>query len=192
MTSKDILKITFTLVVIYLVGGSILSALYAKTSPIIFRNNELAKQEALQKLIGGATFEKLGDWTIHEKKAEYYVAKIDNEIVGYVIQSFGKGYSSYINVLIAVDRDLKIKKIHILSHAETPGLGDEIETEAFKGQFVGKKLENIKLVKTETTEFIQAVTGVTISSRAVTDDAVKKGLEFLTKTLKEEANGGAR
>lgn len=192
MTSKDILKITFTLVVIYLVGGSILSALYAKTSPIIFRNNELAKQEALQKLIKDATFEKLGYWTIHDKKAEYYAAKIDNEIVGYVIQSFGKGYSSYINVLIAVDRDLNIQKIHILSHAETPGLGDEIETDAFKGQFVGKKLENIKLVKTETTEFIQAVTGVTISCRAVTEDAVKKGLEFLTKTLKEEANAGAR
>ncbi|HIJ59919.1 MAG TPA: FMN-binding protein, partial [Nitrospirae bacterium] len=41
-----------------------------------------------------------------------------------------------------------------------------------------------KLVKVETKENIQAVTGVTISSRAVTDDAVKNALVFLTKTVK--------
>lgn len=189
MTGKDIAKITINLVIIYIIGGFILAAVYAKTSPIIFKNNELAKQEALQKLISGAKFEKLGDWTIHEKHAEYYAAKKGDEIVGYVVQSFGKGYSSYINVLIAVDKDLKIQKIDILSHAETPGLGDEIEKREFKDQFTGKELKNIKLVKTETTEYIQAISGVTISSRAVTDDAVRKGMEFLTNAIKGGTNG---
>lgn len=183
MTGKDILKITLNLVVIYIVGGAILATVYAKTSPIIFKNNEIAKQEALQKLIEGATFEKLGDWTIHGKHAEYYAAKKGEETIGYVVQSFGKGYSSYINTLIAVDKDFKIQKVDILAHAETPGLGDEIETDAFKNQFKGKGLDHIKLVKTETQEFIQAITGVTISSRGVTDDAVKNGLSFLTKAI---------
>ncbi|HSB52356.1 MAG TPA: FMN-binding protein [Dissulfurispiraceae bacterium] len=187
MTGRDILKITFTLVVIYLIGGAILAAVYAKTSPIIFVNNEKAKQKALQNLIAGATFEKLGDWTIHDKHAEYYAAKQGGEVVGYVVQSFGKGYSSYINTLIAVDKDLKILKIDILAHAETPGLGDEIETPQFKGQFVGKGVEQMKIVKTETPEYVQAITGVTISSRAVTEDAAKNGLAFLRKALK----GGA-
>lgn len=191
MTGKDVAKITLNLVIIYVIGGLILAAVYAKTSPIIFRNNELAKQEALQKLIHGATFEKMGDWTVHEKHAEYYAAKRGDETVGYVVQSFGKGYSSYINVLIAVDKDLRIQKIDILAHAETPGLGDEIEKDEFKNQFGGKELKNIKLVKTETTEYIQAITGVTISSRAVTDDAVKKGLEFLTGKIKGGASGTA-
>jgi electron transport complex protein RnfG len=185
MTGKDILKITVNLVIIYVIGGIILAVVYARTSPIIFVNNEKAKQEALQKLITGATFEKKGDWIIHDKKAEYYAAKKGDEIVGYVVQSFGKGYSSYINVLIAVDRDLKIQKVDILSHAETPGLGDEIETDGFKSQFAGKDLDHVKLVKAETNEYIQAITGVTIS-----EDAVKNGLGFLVKTVKGGSGNG--
>ncbi|MCK7503036.1 MAG: hypothetical protein MZV70_02320 [Desulfobacterales bacterium] len=117
MTGKDILKITVNLVIIYVIGGIILAVVYAGTSPIIFVNNENAKQEALQKLV--QVRHSKGDWTIHDKKAEYYAAKKGDEIVGYVVQSFGKGYSSYINV-IAVDGDLKIQKVDILSHAETP------------------------------------------------------------------------
>lgn len=188
MTSKDILKITLNLVVVYLVGGFLLAGVYAKTSPIMFKNAIIEKERALKKMLPEAdTIKKLGDWKIHDKPAEYFEAKRGDETIGYIIQSFGKGYSSYINVLVAVDKDFKIIKIEILSHAETPGLGDEIETPEFKGQFVGKTLEQVKLVKTETKENIQAITGVTISSRAVTDDAVRKGLAFLIQTVK----GGA-
>lgn len=191
MTGKDIIKITLNLVLVYLVGGAILAGVYAKTSPIMFKNAVIAKEKALKALIPEADkIEKIGDWEIHGKQAEYFLAKKGEDAVGYIIQSFGKGYSSYINVLIAVDKDMKITKIDILSHAETPGLGDEIEKDEFKNQFKGKELGNIKLVKTETTEFIQAMTGVTISSRAVTDDAVKNGLDFLIKTVKGGAENG--
>lgn len=190
MTGKDIAKITLTLVVIYVIGGLILAGVYAKTSPIMYKKALIEKDQALKKLIPEADkIEKLGDWTIHEKNAEYFVAKKGDDVIGYIVQSFGKGYSSYINTLIAVDKDFKVQKIDILSHAETPGLGDEIETDSFKDQFKGKELKHIKLVKQETTEYIQAITGVTISSRAVTDDAVKKGVDFLIKAIKEGDKG---
>lgn len=190
MTGKDIVKITVNLVFIYLIGGLILSVVYARTSPIIYKNALVAKERALKKLMPEAdSIEKMGDWTIHGKKAEYFVTKKGDEIIGYIIQSFGKGYSSYINVLIAVDKDLKIQKIDILSHAETPGLGDEIEKDEFKDQFKGKDIDRIKLVKTETTEHIQAITGVTISCRAVTEDAVKKGLNHLVNITKGGTGG---
>lgn len=192
MTGRDIIKITINLVIVYLVGGAILAAVYAKTSPIMFKNAVIEKERALKALMPDAdNIEKLGDWKPHGKAAEYFVAKKGGEIIGYVVQSFGKGYSSYINTLIAVDKDLKVKKVDIISHAETPGLGDEIEKDDFKNQFAGKDLNHIKLVKTETTEYIQAITGVTISSRAVTDDAVKNGVDFLVKTLKGGAADGA-
>jgi len=35
-----------------------------------------------------------------------------------------------------------VKKIKILGHAETPGLGDEIEKDYFQKQFDGKDLEH--------------------------------------------------
>ncbi len=192
MTGKDIIKITLNLVIVYLIGGAILAAVYAKTSPIMFKNNEEAKKQALKALMPDADdIKKMGDWTIHEKHAEYFVAKKGNDIIGYVVQSFGKGYSSYIDTLIAVDKDFKVQKINVLHHAETPGLGDEIETESFKGQFKDKDFEHLKVVKTETTEYIQAISGATISSRAVTEDAVKNGVDFLMKTIKGGAANGS-
>ncbi|MFQ3573755.1 MAG: RnfABCDGE type electron transport complex subunit G [Thermodesulfovibrionales bacterium] len=185
MTSKDIIKITLNLVVVYLIGGLLLAGVYAKTSPIMYKNAIVEKEKALKKLLPDADkIEKLGDWKIHDKPAEYFIAKKGEKPIGYIIQSFGKGYSSYINVLVALDTELRIMKIEVLSHAETPGLGDEIETPEFKKQFIGKGLEQIKLVKTETKDNIQAITGVTISSRAVTDDAVRNAIAFLSTALK--------
>lgn len=186
MTAKDIIKIALNLVVIYVIGGLILAAVYAKTSPIMYRNAEEQKKQALKELIPDADkIEKLGDWSIHEKHAEYFIARKGEDTIGYIVQSYGKGYSSYINTLIAVDKDFKVQKINILGHAETPGLGDEIEADSFKGQFKNKDLDHLKVLKTDTTEYVQAISGATISSRAVTEDAVKNGVKFLMEKMKE-------
>jgi electron transport complex protein RnfG len=193
MTGKDIAKITFTLVVFYVIGGFILAFVYANASPKIYRNNEEAEKRALKELIPEADdITKTGDWSIHDKHAKYFTAKKGGETIGYIIQSFGKGYSSYINTFVAVDKDFKVQKINILGHAETPGLGDEIEADSFKGQFRDKDFEHLKVLKTETTEYIQAISGATISSRAVTEDAVKNGVAFLIKTVKEGGNADVK
>jgi electron transport complex protein RnfG len=189
MTGKDIIKITLTLVVFYVIGGFILAFVYANASPKIYRNNEEAEKKALKQLIPEADdISKLGDWSIHDKHAKYFMAKKGGETVGYIIQSFGKGYSSYINTFVAVDKGFNVLKINILSHAETPGLGDEIEADYFQNQFKNKDIEHLKVLKTETKEYIQAISGATISSRAVTEDAVKNGVAFLIKTVKEGGN----
>ncbi|MBI5199566.1 MAG: FMN-binding protein, partial [Nitrospirae bacterium] len=65
------------------------------------------------------------------------------------------------------------------------GLGDEIEKKDFKKQFGGKSLENIELVKVETKDKIQAISGATISSRAVT-----KGVKEAVKLLNEKYGKG--
>ncbi|MBF0539374.1 MAG: RnfABCDGE type electron transport complex subunit G [Nitrospirae bacterium] len=184
MNAKDIFKITLNLVVIYVAGGLLLAALYATTSPIIFQANKKEKAEALQKMIPEADkIEKLGDWHPHEKHCEYYKAQKDGQVIGYIVQSVGKGYSSYIDLFFAVDKDMKVQKLEILHQGETPGLGDDVTTKWFKSQFSGKDMPHLKVLKTETTEYIQALTGATISSRAVTEDAVKNGLKFLQEKL---------
>lgn len=193
MTGRDILKITVTLVIFYVIGGFILAFVYAKASPMIYKNNEEAEKRALKELMPEAEdISKLGEWSIHDKHAKYFIAKKGGETVGYIIQSFGKGYSSYINTFIAVDKDFKVQKINILSHGETPGLGDEIEADSFRNQFKDKDIEHLKVLKTETKEYIQAISGATISSRAVTEDAVKNGVAFLIKTVKEGGSGDVK
>jgi electron transport complex protein RnfG len=157
----------------------------------MFKNAVIEKEAALKKLMPDADkIEKRGDWSIHEKHSEYFIARKGNNIIGYIVQSFGKGYSSYINTLIAVDKDLRVQKINVLGHAETPGLGDEIETDSFKNQFKDKDIEHLKIVKTDTTEYIQAISGATISSRAVTEDAVRNGVDFLKKAIKNRGDDG--
>jgi len=193
MTGKDIIKITFNLVIVYLIGGFILSFVYAKASPKIFKNAVEAEKKALKLLMPDADdVAKMGDWTIHDKHAKYFVAKKSGDISGYVIQSFGKGYSSYINTFIATDKDFIVQKIDILGHGETPGLGDEIELDYFKDRLKGKDIDHLKVLKTETTEYVEAISGATISRRAVTEDAVKNGVAFLIKTVKEGGNADVK
>ncbi len=185
MTGKDIIKITLNLVIVYLIGGFILSFVYAKAAPQIYKNNEETERKALKELMPDAdSVEKMGVWSPHEKEAKYFVAKKGGQVIGYVVQSFGKGYSSFINTMIAVDTNFTVQKIKILSHNETPGLGDGIEESWFQAQFKGKSPDHLKVIKGETKEDIQAISGATISSRAVTEDAVKNGVAFLIKTIK--------
>ena len=214
MTSKDMVKITVNLVVVYVIGGLIMAFVYAKTSPIMFIKAKEEKEAALKLMMPEAdVIAKLGDWAPHEKKAEYYAARkcgelkiksvkdektgnikeekecINPQDIGYIAESFGKGYSSYIHVLTSVDKNFIVKKISILGHGETPGLGDEIEKDYFLNQFEGKSLDNLVVIKGETADKIQAITGATISSRAVTEDGVRNGVKLLKEKLSGEVQG---
>lgn len=207
-------KITVNLVLFYLVGGLILAGVYAITSPIKFQKEKAEKEAALIKMMPEADkIEKLGDWEPHEKHAEYFAALKCTELmtrsvkdektgemkeikecvsprnIGYIVEGLGKGYSSYIHLLASVDKDITLKKIKILGHGETPGLGDEIEKDYFLNQFEGKKLDSLEVVKTDTEDKIQAITGATISSRAVTEDGIRKGIEMLKEKLSGEDAG---
>lgn len=192
MTGKDIVKVTLNLVVVYLIGGFILAFVYANASPKVFKNNEEAEKKALKELVPDADTNEKHDWTIHDKHAKYFIMKKGGDTIGYVIQSFGKGYSSYINTFIAIDKDFVVQKINILGHGETPGLGDEIELDYFKDRLKGKDIDHLKVLKTETKEYVEAISGATISSRAVTEDAVKNGVAFLIKTVKEGGNADVK
>lgn len=185
---KEMMKIVISLFVIFTGAGLVLSYVYAKTSTIIYQAQVREKKEALKKMSPEAEkIEVTGKWTIYEKENEYYEARKGNKVIGYIASTIGKGYSSYIKVLVSTDPDLKIKAIDILSHAETPGLGDEIEKKDFKKQFEGKSLENIEIVKVETTDRIQAISGATISSRAVTN-GVKEAMKLLNENYAKRSS----
>ena len=109
-----------------------------------------------------------------------------DKTIGYIVRSFGKGYSGYIDTLVSVDNEFVVLAIDVLHHTETPGLGDEIELDYFKNQFKGKTLEHLKVIKGETSQYIEAITGATISTRAVAEDAVKNGILILKENFSEK------
>jgi electron transport complex protein RnfG len=178
---KEMLKVTLGLVVIFIAAGLILGLTYKTTSPVKYVAEEKEKQEALRLMAPEADaggIKEAGKWTSHEKTYDYYEGKAGDKLVAYVASTAGKGYSSYVLMLISVDPSLKIKDIKILHHGETPGLGDQVEEPSFLGQFKGKSLQQIVLVKGETKDNIQAISGATISSRAVTN-GVKDAVQML-------------
>ncbi|MDP2166968.1 MAG: RnfABCDGE type electron transport complex subunit G [Thermodesulfovibrionales bacterium] len=182
MTAKDMIKVAINLVVIYLAGGLLLAFVYANTSPVIFKKIKQETEEALKKLMPEAgSIAEAGKWEPLHKHAAYYEAKTGDDVIGYVAETYGKGYSSYIHILVASDKEFHVKKIKVLGHAETPGLGDEIEKDYFVNQYDGKDIDHLLVLKTETTDMIQAISGATISSRAVTQ-GVKDGLAFIKDT----------
>ena len=194
---KEMLKITLGLVAIFIAAGLIMGGTYMLTSPVRFKAEKKEKEEALKEMAPEATdpIKPAGKWTSHGKSYEYYLATSNGKAVAYISSTAGKGYSSYIKMLVSLDTDLMIRDIKILGHGETPGLGDQIEEASFLNQYKGKALPQLKLVKTETTENIQAVSGATISCRAVTNgvkDAVQALVDQYGAGLKAAAQEAAQ
>ena len=71
-------------------------------------------------------------------------------------------------MLVGIGTDYKVKGIEILSHSETAGLGAKATDSNFKDRFKEKN-PYITVVKGETQspDEVQAITGATITSRAV-------------------------
>lgn len=183
---NDILKITVNLTVICALAGVILAAVWAETEPVKLAKEAEEREMALKELMPQAEkITPIRDVIIADKENKVYEATVGGEVIGYVVSSAGRGYSSFIKLLVAVDPDYRVTGIEVLGHAETPGLGDRILEGWFKDQFAGKGVDNLVVVKHETDTDIQAISGATISSRAVTrgvKDAVEKLREVREET----------
>jgi electron transport complex protein RnfG len=186
---KDIVKITLSLVVIFIAAGLIMGITYKYTSPIKFKAEKKEKEEALKEMAPDASdpIQPSGTWTVHSKNFQYYKATASGKPVAFIASTAGKGYSSYIQMLVSLKPDLKIRDVKILSLNETPGLGDQVLEPSFLDQFKGKSLDQIVLIKGETKDNIQAISGATISSRGVTN-----GIKDAVQTLVDKYGAGIK
>ncbi|MGZ8096604.1 MAG: electron transport complex subunit RsxG [Methylosarcina sp.] len=92
------------------------------------------------------------------------------------------GYAGPINLVMGIDTKGEILGVRVISHVETPGLGDKIEITKSKWvlSFDGKSLDNLTFeqwaVKKDGGIFDQFA-GATITPRKVVQ-AIRRGLEF--------------
>lgn len=106
----------------------------------------------------------------------------DHQVSAVAYRILANGYAGEIELILGVDSDGRILGVRVLSHAETPGLGDRIE--ASKSDWIlgfnGRSLENTTSrqwhVKRDGGDFDQ-FTGATITPRGVVR-AVHEGLDF--------------
>ena len=186
---KDIIKITMPLVLIFVAAGVIMAVTYKYTYPVRFQAEKQEKEEALKEMAPAATdpIKPAGTWTVNNKPYEYYQATAGGHPVAYIASTAGKGYSSFISMLVSLTPDMKISEVKVLDMNETPGLGDQVLEKSFLDQFKGKGLSQIVLIKGETKENIQAISGATYSSRGVTN-----GVKDAVQTLVEKYGAGVR
>lgn len=103
-----------------------------------------------------------------------YPARLDGYVTAITMKSFSnKGYGGRLDVLVSFLLDGTIGNYKVIKHQETPGLGSKVNDDGFKKGVIGKSpaSENFK-VKQDGGE-IDAITGATITSRALID-AIQK------------------
>lgn len=114
-----------------------------------------------------------------ETEFNYNVALKEGETVGYIFVTSSKGYGGDVSVMTAVNTDGSVKSVAILDVSnETPGLGQNAAKSSFYNQY-SEKTADVELVKNgadSEKNQVNAVTGATITSRAVTN-AVNSALE---------------
>lgn len=95
-----------------------------------------------------------------------------DQVLGYLIEVAKRGYSDNVPLMVAIDPAGVIIGTKVLSNEETPGLGKKVADAAFIDQFTGQAAKDIFAVQSDSTGnnvTVDAVSGATISSRAVTE-----------------------
>lgn len=172
---KEYLVPTVTLFVICFVATLLLGMTNSVTAPIIAQLAQETEKKSRQVVFADAA--SFGEAKISEDGTSI-VAALDETggTIGYVVVNSVKGYGGDISVMTGVDADGKVTGVNILSHSETAGLGANATTESFRSQFVNL-VAGITVSKDKAGEnSIDALTGATITSRAVTE-AVNAAIE---------------
>jgi len=119
-------------------------------------------------------------------RTEVFVAKKGAEVTGVAFKMLATGgYAGSLTLMLGLDREGKILGVRVISHAETPGLGDKVETSksgwilGFNGRSLNNTSQQGWRVKKDGGDFDQFA-GATITPRAVVK-GVEGGLKFFER-----------
>ncbi|MBQ8267196.1 MAG: FMN-binding protein [Clostridia bacterium] len=186
--NSEIITPTAVLAIICVVVTLALSSTNLLTASRIEALAVETQNKAMAKLIEADEY-TLQTAVLADEEIEYNAAIKDGEIVGLIFVTEANGYGGAVSVMTAVNMDGSVAAIEILDASnETPGLGQNVTKENFYTQFNGLK-NDIAVIKGGTANAenneINAVTGATISSKAVTA-AVNQALDYAAEIIVKE------
>jgi len=162
-----------------LVAGLLLAITHAVTAMPIQEAGKRGKVAVICRALPEADNDPLAETRTVATNWTFHIGRTGGRITGLAFQSSStKGYGGRIEVMVALSPDGAIRSVEILSAAkETPGLGTKVAEPKFLDQFKSRSARDNAWAKVaKDGGAIQAVTGATISSRAVTE-AVRRGLD---------------
>jgi len=177
------MRLVLTLAIAGLISGIAIIGIYETTLPTITANKARELREAVFKVLPGVS--QMQQLVFRDGQLVAATEKSKDEpaiyggydsagaFVGYAIPAAGPGFQDTIGLLYGyAPREKLVRGMEVLESRETPGLGDKIYKDAeFVSNFSALSIEpEIVTVKKNTRERpneVDAITGATISSKAV-------------------------
>ncbi len=175
IAKSGLILFVFTAISIFFV-----SLTQTSTHETIKHNEEKLLIDRLGELVSGYDNDILKDKAQREinlhgidQTISIYPAKKNNKTFAYLIEhTYPNGYSGNIRLLTGVNVSGELLGVRVITHKETPGLGDKVETrksdwiEQFSGLSLTNPSKNNWKVKRDGGVF-DSFTGATITPRAV-------------------------
>ena len=174
-TLKKVFPIISVTVVVF-----IAVALLGLTDTVVRDKIEWQKEQKIQRML----YEIFPNMTEHTLEDDIYMIYADEAEIGFAFLAVGKGYGGLIDILVGLENETTIKGVTIVSHLESPGLGARITESSFREQFIGVNIADVAL--RQKGGEIDAITGATISSRAVVDAIRAAAMEKIKSLEKRE------
>jgi electron transport complex protein RnfG len=180
---ENMIRAAIILSLFAFIGTAVLSFTHETTKDRIARNERDELLRSLHNIIKPDMHDNdIFNETIQVRDSELlgtdepvkvYIARKDSKPVAAVFASIApNGYNGRIKLLVGVNLDAKLTGVRVISHMETPGLGDAIEEQrsdwilGFTGKSLQNPTENQWKVKKDGGYFDQ-FTGATITPRAI-------------------------
>ena len=191
MNKNQVIATGAILCLFSLVGALLVGLIYELTFERIIVEERNVLLQTLNSLIAQDRYDNaltedtltLQDPLLSRKPVTLYRARLQQQPVAVVISAIAPdGYNGAIKLLIAINMDERLAGVRVVSHKETPGLGDKIEIQKsawitqFQGASLSRPASNRWTVKKDGGEFLQ-LTGATITPRAIIK-AVHKALTY--------------
>jgi electron transport complex protein RnfG len=182
----DIAKMAAFLFLVCSVAASALALTDLVTAERIAENKRKVEEEARQAVLGDVRFKEARKREIDLDGVEADLFEYFDESggkVASVVKGTGKGFGGKIEFMLGVSPKGEILGVKVISHAETPGLGTNVvgDRAPFLGKLAGLKRDECVLRKDDPKGRVDSVTGVTVSSRAIT-----RGVREVMEKLKDE------
>lgn len=185
----EVFKLGFVLMIVAVIAAGSLGFVNGFTAPLIAQQKEQAKllamETAASTLVGDSeiSFDSLAvpglgnPYASVDEVLSVVGVYSEGHLRGFLFIAYGRGYSSTIQTMVACGTDGTVTGTGILFQQETPGLGANVVVpERLTASFTGRRAPGLALAKDGGD--IDAITGSTITSRAVTT-SVRRGLEAM-------------
>jgi electron transport complex protein RnfG len=169
---REMIKMVVVLTVLSAFSGGLLAYIRDNTKEQIENQQlEFVKGPAIKEILKGAANNPIADrFKLKDGEIErsFFVGVFEGEPSAVATESYGKGYGGDVGLMVAISiKEDKIIGVGVTTHSETPGMGARAKDDpAFATAFKGLSAAEAVKVTSDGGK-IAALSGATITSRAV-------------------------